>query len=70
MGDAISNLVGDLAWWLTEASYFFGYPGVAIGTALSNLLLIIPTQLVLAPAGYEVSQGRFSSPWCSCSLPT
>jgi membrane protein DedA with SNARE-associated domain len=62
VGDAISSLVGDLARWLTEAIYFFGYPGVAISTALSNLLLLIPTQLVLAPAGYEVSQGRFSLP--------
>jgi membrane protein DedA with SNARE-associated domain len=60
--DAISQLVGDLGRWLTDLVYFFGYPGVAIGTALSNLLLVIPTQLVLAPAGYEVSQGRFSFP--------
>ncbi|MDX6380681.1 MAG: hypothetical protein QOI57_1705 [Rubrobacteraceae bacterium] len=62
MGDAISSLVGDLARWLTEAIYFFGYPGVTIATALSNLLLVVPIQLVLPPAGYEVSQGRFSFP--------
>jgi membrane protein DedA with SNARE-associated domain len=58
----MSDLIGDLTWWLTEIVYFFGYLGVAIGTAVSNLLLLIPTQVVLAPAGYEVSQGRFSFP--------
>jgi membrane protein DedA with SNARE-associated domain len=60
--ELLSSLIGDLARWLTEVIYFFGYPGVAISTALSNLLLVIPTQLILAPAGYEVSQGRFSFP--------
>jgi membrane protein DedA with SNARE-associated domain len=56
VGDAVS----DLARWITEVVYFFGCPGVAVLAALSNLVLLIPSQLVLPLAGYQASQGCFS----------
>jgi membrane protein DedA with SNARE-associated domain len=47
----LSQLVSDLAQWIVEAVYYFGYPGVAFLMMLSNLQLI-PSQLVLPLAGY------------------
>jgi membrane protein DedA with SNARE-associated domain len=57
----LSQLVSDLAQWIVEAVYYFGYPGVAFLMMLSNLQLI-PSQLVLPLAGYLVGEGRFSFP--------
>lgn len=54
--------MSDLVRWLTEVVYFFGYPGEAVLTALSNLFLLIPSELVLPVAGYHVGQGRLSFP--------
>ena len=57
----MSRLFGELAQWIVEAIYFFGYPGVAFLMMLSNLQLI-PSQLVLPFAGYLIGQERFSFP--------
>ncbi len=43
----MSQLVGDVAHWVTEEVYFFNYPGVFVLMALSNVYLPIPSQLVL-----------------------
>jgi membrane protein DedA with SNARE-associated domain len=43
-----------------EAVYSFGYLGVAFLIALSTLHLPVPSQLVLALAGFLVDEGRFS----------
>ena len=56
----MSHLFGDVARWSTEVVHFFGYPGVAVLMALSNLFLPIPSELVLPLAGFLVGQGRFS----------
>ncbi len=58
----MSQLVGDVAQWVTEVVYFFNYPGVFVLMALSNLYLPIPSQLVLPLSGFLVGQGRFSFP--------
>ena len=58
----MSQLVGDVAHWVTEVVYFFHYPGVFVLMALSNMYLPIPSQLVLPLSGFLVRQGRFSFP--------
>ena len=56
MGDLVANL----AQWIVDALYSFGYVGVGVLTALGYLHLLPPTQLVLPLAGFLVGQGRFS----------
>jgi membrane protein DedA with SNARE-associated domain len=57
----MSDLFADLAQWVVEVVYSFGYGGVAVLIALINLhVLPIPTQLILGLAGFLVGQGRFS----------
>ena len=56
MGDLIANL----AQWVVDTLYAFGYVGVGVLTALGYLHLLPPTQLVLPLAGFLVGQGRFS----------
>jgi len=58
----VNQLVGDVAGWVTEGVYFFGYPGVFILMVLSNVYLPIPSQLVLPLSGFLVGQERFSLP--------
>ena len=58
----MNQLVGDVAGWVTEGVYFFGYPGVFILMVLSNVYLPIPSQLVLPLSGFLVGQERFSFP--------
>ena len=55
-------MIGDIAQWISDVVYSFGYVGVAILTALSNLFLPIPSELVLPFAGFLVGQGFFSFP--------
>lgn len=52
-------MIADLARWIVDVVYSFGYVGVGVLVALANLHLPIPTQIVLPFAGYLVSQGRF-----------
>ena len=43
----MNQLVGDVARWVTEVVYAFGYPSVFVLMVLSNAYLPIPSQLVL-----------------------
>jgi membrane protein DedA with SNARE-associated domain len=57
----MNDLLGSLAQWAIDIVYSFGYVGVAVLIGLVNLhLLPIPTQLILALAGFLVGQGQFS----------
>jgi len=56
----VGNLIANLAQWVVDALYSFGYVGVGVLTALGYLHLLPPTQLVLPLAGFLVGQGRFS----------
>ena len=57
----IHDLFVELAQWVVEVVYSFGYAGVFVLIALINLhLLPLPTQLILSLAGFLVGQGRFS----------
>jgi membrane protein DedA with SNARE-associated domain len=52
--------LADVAQWITDAVYAFGYVGVFVLTFLGNLHLPVPTQLTLPLSGYLVWEGRFS----------
>ncbi len=54
------DLLAYVARWAVEVVYSFGYLGVAFLVALSTLHLPVPSQLVLALAGFLVDEGRFS----------
>jgi membrane protein DedA with SNARE-associated domain len=57
----MSDLIADLAQWVVDVVYSFGYVGVAVLVALGYLhLLPVPTQLPLSLGGFLVGQGRFS----------
>ena len=56
MGDPLA----EVAQWITDAVYAFGYVGVFVLTFLGNLHLPVPTQLTLPLSGYLVWEGRFS----------
>jgi membrane protein DedA with SNARE-associated domain len=56
----MSDLLTGLAEWAVDIVYFFGYVGVFVLIALSNLHLPVPSQLVLPLAGFLVGQGRLS----------
>jgi membrane protein DedA with SNARE-associated domain len=57
----MSDLFSTLGYWAAmEVVYYFGYLGVAVLIALSNLPLPVPSQLILPLAGFLVGQGRFS----------
>ena len=57
----MSDLSAALAQWAAEVIYSSGYLGVFILTTLIGLhLLPLPTQPILALAGFLVGQGRFS----------
>ena len=57
----MSDLLAALAQWAVEVIYSSGYLGVFILTTLIGLhLLPLPTQPILALAGFLVGQGRFS----------
>lgn len=56
----MSDLLADLAQWSIKVLYSFGYVGVFVLVASSNLLVPIPSQLVLPLSGFLVGQGYFS----------
>jgi membrane protein DedA with SNARE-associated domain len=57
----MNDLLAALAQWAVEVIYSSGYLGVFILTTLIGLhLLPLPTQPILALAGFLVGQGRFS----------
>jgi membrane protein DedA with SNARE-associated domain len=57
----VNDLLAEIAQWAVDVVYSFGYVGVFVLIGLINLhLLPLPTQLILALAGFLVGQGRFS----------
>jgi membrane protein DedA with SNARE-associated domain len=54
------GLLGELARWITDAIYSFGYVGIFVMVTLGNLHLPVPTQITLPFAGFLVGQGQFS----------
>ena len=58
----MGHAVGDVARWVTEVIHSFGYVGLVVLVALSNLFLPVYTEFVLPFAGFLVGRGRFSFP--------
>lgn len=58
--NAMSDPLASGAEWIIDAVYSFGYPGVAVLTAMGYLHLLVPTGLVLPLSGFLVGQGRFA----------
>jgi len=58
----MGHAVGDVAHWIQEVIHSFGYVGLVVLVALSNLFLPVYTELVLPFAGFLVGRGRFSFP--------
>lgn len=58
----MSDLLAELTQGSIHVVYSFGYVGVFVLVALSNLLLPIPSQLVLAFSGFLIGRGYFSFP--------
>jgi membrane protein DedA with SNARE-associated domain len=56
----MSDLLAYIARWAVEVVYSFGYLGVGFLVVLSTLHLPVPSQLVLALAGFLVDEGRFA----------
>lgn len=56
----MGGFLADVAQWITDAVYAFGYVGVFVLTFLGNLHLPVPTQITLPLSGYLVWEGRFS----------
>lgn len=52
--------LSDVAQWITDTVYAFGYVGVFVLTFLGNLHLPVPTQITLPLSGYLIWEGRFS----------
>jgi membrane protein DedA with SNARE-associated domain len=48
------------AHWLVEFIHGIGYLGIFIGMALGNMLVPIPVEMVMIPAGYLIQQGNMS----------
>ncbi|CAN5255276.1 DedA family protein [soil metagenome] len=58
----MGHTVGDVAHWIQEVLHSFGYVGLVVLVALSNLFLPVYTEVVLPFAGFLVGRGRFSFP--------
>jgi len=46
--------------WLTETIFQLGYPGIVLLMAVESSFLPLPSELIMPPAGYLVSQGRMN----------
>lgn len=44
--------------WLVETVFALGYPGIAALMAIESSFLPLPSEIVMAPAGYLAAQGR------------
>ena len=55
-------MLATLAQWLVDAVQDIGYPGLFLAMALGNMLVPIPVEAVMIPAGYLVQQGEMSLP--------
>ena len=58
----MGSVVGDVAHWIQEVIHSFGYVGLVVLVALSNLFLPVYTEVVLPFAGFLVGRERFSFP--------
>ena len=47
--------------WLAESVLALGYPGIVALMAIESSVLPLPSELVMPPAGYLVSQGHMSA---------
>lgn len=55
-------MIEQLAEWLVNVIHTVGYPGVFAGMFLGNILVPIPVEVVMIPAGYLVQQGKMHFP--------
>lgn len=46
--------------WLVEYIHSIGYWGIFIGMGIGNMLVPIPVEMVMIPAGYLIQQGEMS----------
>ncbi len=56
----VGDLLANLAQWITNVVYSFGYVGVFVLVVIGNLHLPVPTQITLPLAGFLVGQGQFA----------
>ncbi|MGH7514070.1 MAG: DedA family protein [Gemmatimonadales bacterium] len=47
--------------WLAESVLALGYPGIVLLMAIESSVLPLPSELVMPPAGYLVSQGHMNA---------
>jgi len=47
--------------WLADSVLALGYPGIVVLMAIESSVLPLPSELVMPPAGYLVSQGQMSA---------
>jgi membrane protein DedA with SNARE-associated domain len=47
--------------WLAESVLALGYPGIVVLMAIESSVLPLPSELVMPPAGYLVSQGHMNA---------
>jgi hypothetical protein len=58
----VGDLVANLAQWVVDALYSFGYVGVGVLAALGYLNLLPSTQLVLPLAGFRSGRALLLRP--------
>jgi len=46
--------------WLAAAIFSIGYPGIVILMAIESSFVPFPSEIVMPPAGFQISQGRMS----------
>jgi membrane protein DedA with SNARE-associated domain len=55
--------------WLADSVLALGYPGIVVLMAIESSVLPLPSELVMPPAGYLVSQGQMSA-WLAIAAGT
>ncbi len=48
--------------WLVDAIGALGYPGIVVLMAIESSIIPLPSELVMAPAGYLAATGRMDLP--------
>lgn len=51
-------MLQNLIHWLLETIGAMGYPGIFLLMAMESSIIPVPSELVMPPAGYLISQGR------------
>ena len=55
--------------WLVEAIGALGYPGIVVLMAIESSVIPLPSELVMAPAGYLAATGRMNAaPALACGI--